>query len=263
MAHRPDASLNRFAVLVTRPAAQAGALVAALRARGARVHVAPMLAIGPVERPPGSDAVALDGFDFVIVTSRNAVTYGLSWLARRGVSWPTGPAWFAVGESTAAALAPEGIAAIVPRDARSEGLLALPELADVAGRRILLLTGEGGRGLLESTLAARGASVTRLAVYRRDKPESAAASLGAFRDTCEPGLRRVALVTSREAMQNLLAQADWLPASDVSLIVASARIAEAARAAGVRQTIDARGADDESQLAALAALAQMPEEDRA
>ena len=65
----------------------------------------------------------------------------------------------------------------------SEGLLALPELANVAGNRIVIFRGAGGRELLHSMLAARGARVEQIECYRRARPVTDAAGLiEAWRD---------------------------------------------------------------------------------
>lgn len=255
-------------VLVTRPAERADALCARLATDGATVHHAPLIAIEPLPATAAQRALAqdLDRFDVVIVTSRNAVQHGLPLLASFWPQWPVGQRWLAVGAATAAALAVHGIAAQAPADARSEGLLALPVLTAIAGRRVLLLTGEGGRGLLEETLAGRGAQVARLAVYRRVPTPGPVAAIDAFRDTLPAAVAagaRAALVTSSEALQNLLGLAPWLPASDVLLVVASARIARQARAAGIAHVRDANGADDAHMLDALHAWAADDNEEHA
>src|SRR5207248_1440663 len=67
----------------------------------------------------------------------------------------------------------------------SEGLLALPELVDVAGKRIVICRGDGGRELLRTALEARGATVVQVECYRRAKPQSGAEGLiDAWRDKC-------------------------------------------------------------------------------
>lgn len=242
-------------VLVTRPAALAGPLCAALAADGATVHRAPLLAIEATEETPALRALVqdLDRFDIVIVTSRNAVQHGIPLLASYWPQWPAAQRWFAVGAATALALAAHGIHADAPADERSEGLLAMPALVQVApGSRVLLLAGEGGRTLIEETLTARGATVTRLAVYRRLATGEARAVLDAFRDIPAAAGHRAVLVTSSAALQNLLGLAPWLPGSDVLLVTASPRTADEARAAGCTHVRDAGGADDARMRAALA-----------
>lgn len=252
-ATEPGISLGGCHVLVTRPAARAGLLCEQLAALGAGVLAAPMLAIEPLPETPAMRTLvqALDHYDFVIVTSLNAVDAFMPLASAFWPQWPVAQQWLAVGAATATALARFGVAAVVPDDATSEGLLALPALDAVEGRRVLLVAGEGGRDMLEKTLAARGAQVTRIATYRRVVVTAGRATLDAFRDISAPTGRRVALVTSAEALQNLLALAPWLPGSDVVVIVASERIAAAATRAGIRHLRVADGAGDDSQLAAL------------
>ena len=80
-----------------------------------------------------------------------------------------GQAWFAVGAGTAAALRRAGIAEVsFPDRMDSEGLLALPALADLRGADIGFVTAPDGRNLLVPTLAGRGARVHRAEVYRRE-----------------------------------------------------------------------------------------------
>ena len=59
----------------------------------------------------------------------------------------------------------------------SEALLALPEMRDLAGKRVVIFRGDGGRELLGDTLIARGAIVEYAECYRRSKPTSDAAVL--------------------------------------------------------------------------------------
>lgn len=248
--------LRGWQILVTRPAAWAESLCMQLAAAGAVVHRAPMLTIEPVPETALQRALAqqLDRYDGVIVTSRHAVQYGIPLLAQFWPQWPTGQTWWAMGAATAAALAAHGIVAAAPDDARSEGLLARPEFVDICGQRILLLTGAGGRTLIDRTLAARGAEVIRLETYRRvDMDDTMPAALTIFRDTTAAPGQRAALVTSMEILRNLLARAPWLSALDMVLIVASERIAIAARTVGVRHVVNAGGADDMRLLAALGA----------
>jgi uroporphyrinogen-III synthase len=66
------------------------------------------------------------------------------------------------------------LSASSPRKAAfdSESVLALPafQAPAVAGRRVLILRGDGGRDLLGDTLRARGAEVEYLTCYHRNGP---------------------------------------------------------------------------------------------
>lgn len=117
----------------------------------------PLLEIGPVDDmgPLQMAAAHLTTYAFVVFISPNAVGYGLSiLLAGRG--WPEAVKVAAIGPGTVAALAACGVTGtIAPRERfDSEALLALPEFgtAAVAGRRVLLMRGNGGRELLAETL---------------------------------------------------------------------------------------------------------------
>lgn len=240
-----EAPLRGWQLLVTRPTILAAPLVARLTALGGTVTAAPLLRTVPVAPDLAAQAAIgdLDRFDTVIVTSRAAVAHGLPLLADRWPQWPAGQRWVAVGAGTAQALADWQLhAEFPPQEATSEGVLAL--LGDVRGARILLLTGVGGRGLLDSALAASGAQLVRLSCYRREADPAAGAALAHFAQ-CPPP--RAALVTSSEALQNL---PDDFP-RDVLLVTASGRIAAEARAAGYAQVQDAGNADDERMTAAL------------
>ena len=71
-----------------------------------------------------------------------------------------------MGEGTARALQAHGVAEVhAPQRMDSEGLLALPVLADVRGLRIGLVTAPGGRPDRRA-VAAAGATIERADVYR-------------------------------------------------------------------------------------------------
>ncbi|PCK30069.1 uroporphyrinogen-III C-methyltransferase [Pseudoalteromonas piscicida] len=75
---------------------------------------------------------------------------------------------FAVGEGTAEAIRQTlNRTAKYPKQADSEGLLALPELDAVDGKRVLLVKGKGGRPVIAHTLKTRGAILDSLVVYER------------------------------------------------------------------------------------------------
>lgn len=124
----------------------------------------------------------------------------------------------------------------------SEGVLDLAELRDVAGQRIGLVSGEGGRGLIERTLAERGADVVRANVYRREMVEFSPTLLRRF-DALPSAA--VLFVTSAEALDAALDQLDGgrrakllaMPA-----VVAGERLREACARAGFKRIAAAASA---------------------
>ena len=217
-------------MLITRPEQQSHGLQAILQARGAEPICIPAIriescAVGSATREVA--ATLADG-DMALFTSANAVTHGHSLLPPRTSGYALG----AVGAATARALQELGMEVdLVPRDVyNSEALLALNGLARerVAGHRVALFKGVGGRELLADELRARGAEVTAIAVYRRACPGPEAATR--LRAACTA--IDAALVTSGEALSNLRemlgsTHREWL--TRIPLVVASERIAEIAR----------------------------------
>ncbi|MGL5372946.1 MAG: uroporphyrinogen-III synthase, partial [Aeromonas veronii] len=155
--------------LVVRPAAQAAELVQLLRQHGHAPLCCPLL-----ETVAGSELPLLPDLlrsaDAVIAVSIHAVHFAHDFLLQTGQTWPH-IEYFAVGQASADAFAAIDITASCPDDPRSEGLLALPALQQVAGKRVLILRGNGGRDLIASTLASRGALVHYCAAYERHYPE--------------------------------------------------------------------------------------------
>ena len=205
MGVQPAGPLAGFGILVTRPARQAAAFAQKVGALGGTPVIFPAIAILPPADPAalGRAHDALSTFDIAIFVSANAVEYGAPDKRR----WPVQLLVLAPGPGTAEALAAVGIAsARIPATTfDSEGLLAMPELADVRGKRVLILRGDGGRAHLGDALAARGAQVDYVTCYRRAKPQSGIAGLAeAFRD----GRIDAVTITSGEGLDNLWSLAD-------------------------------------------------------
>lgn len=162
-----EATLAGLRALVVRPPREADLFADRLRALGCRVHSLPVMSIQPLAADLRRQRLAdLAAFDKVVVVSINAAR-----LASEGLDatmLEAGPAWFAVGEGSAAPLLALDVPVAWPEwDATSEGLLALPALAQVVGDRVLIIRGEGGRDKLRAELVARGASVEFCELYRR------------------------------------------------------------------------------------------------
>lgn len=240
-------------IVVTRPADQAGHLAEALAALGAHPVLFPVLAIAALDdiSPLLDAAIRLDNFDLAVFVSPNAVTKALEViLARR--KWPAGLRVATMGRSSERELARLGIADIVsPRDRfDSEGLLALPELQDMTGKRVVIFRGDGGRDLIFETLVARGATAEYVTAYRRSRPPTDPAPLLKL---WQDGKLDAVTLTSSEGLRNLweiLGKLghSWLRKTPV--FVPHARIAEQALALGL-QHISTTGPGDEGLVAGL------------
>lgn len=243
-------------ILVTRPAHQAGDLCALIEAAGGRALRFPVLEIRPAADIHAVQAglARLANYDLAIFVSANAVQHTLAALAAR--PWPGHVAIAAVGAATARALERQGLrVAHCPAGAfTSEALLELPELQHLAGRRILILRGDGGREHLRDCLVARGAEVEYLEVYRRAQPQTDPAPLlGQWR----AGAIDAVLVASTDSLEKLVAIIGTLGHGllrATPLIVGNARTRDRARQLGLDGSVAvAADATDAAMVAALQA----------
>ena len=231
-------------VLVTRPAHQAAALAQRVAAAGGEAFVFPALAIEPVATEQLDDALAwLAGADIAIFISPNAAEFGMAAIRSRG-GLPDALRVFAVGPGTARALAAQGVEGVITPDGQdSEALLALPQLRAVAGRRVVIVRGVGGRDLVADTLRVRGAEVQYLECYRRTCPQADAAPL---LERWQAGGIDAVTVASAETLYNLAA---LLGAPGAPLLAATPlfapheKIAAAARRFGIANVVATPGGD--------------------
>lgn len=214
--------------------------------RAAARHGARVLALSPWRIAPLDDRAARAALraalaaDVVLFTSPNAVRAA----AALGLRQRGDACWLAVGAGTATALRRVGAHAVLaPTRMDSEGLLALAPLQEVAGRRVGLVTAPGGRGVIATTLARRGAQVLRANVYERIPVAPSPRAIHALQTLA--GRPWLAL-SSGEALGHLLGV---LPAAArkvflrARVLAASERLATLARDEGfkdVRVATDAR-----------------------
>ncbi|HET7203854.1 MAG TPA: uroporphyrinogen-III synthase [Steroidobacteraceae bacterium] len=248
-------SLAGITVLVTRPAAQAARFIELATHAGAECIAYPTLVI---ERVPIDaamrDELTRTEWDWAIYTSANAVDAALAALGRLPARHTA-----AVGRATARSLEQRGVSVeLRPETANSEGLLALPPLREVAGQRVLLVKGTGGRDLLRATLTARGAIVRTLEAYRRAHARPTGEAQSALRAAlARAEVRLVVVVTSAEVLEALL---DLSDAEDLrklrtaTLLAPGSRVADVAAAAGwTGPIVQAATAEDEAMIRALQA----------
>lgn len=226
-------ALKGVGVLVTRPAHQAEPLARLIERAGGTAVRFPTIAIAPPAHPERLDAVLdrLSEFDLAVFVSPNAVTHTF---ARPGArSWPPHLATACVGKASARALEEHGVRAMVPAERYdSEALLALPALQQMAGQRVVIFRGDGGRELLADTLARRGATITYAECYRRVRPPGDAAALI---ERWRRGEIDIVTVTSSDGLRNLhdmLGEGGRDRLLDTPVVVLSAAQADACRRMG-------------------------------
>jgi uroporphyrinogen-III synthase len=217
-------------IVVTRPTASATALKRYARKLGGSVVSLPGTMLEKAGDPKAVKAalVAARSSDIVVFISPAAVKHAFA-LAR--VGFPRTTHICAMGDATARALRRHGVKKILtPIDAKtSEGLLALPELQRLRGKRVTLIGAPGGRDVLIDTLKSRKARVSSVHVYHRAPPRFRRDQFAALENAEAP---LITLLTSEEILDNLRAVLP-LPLfgklAGGELVVSSLRLAMAAR----------------------------------
>jgi uroporphyrinogen III methyltransferase / synthase len=157
-------------VLVTRPRAQAESLCRLLTQTGAEVLVQPVIEILPPDDWAAVDAALdrMEHYDWLVFSSSNGVRFLLErLLVRHGDIRALGQVKLAaIGPGTAEELARYHLRAdLIPEEYRAEAL-AEALVARASGRKFLLARASRGREVLAEQLAAAGASVEQVVVYR-------------------------------------------------------------------------------------------------
>ena len=158
-----------------------------------------------------------------------------------------------VGQGSVRALRDYGVTHVIAPQDRfdSEALLALPELKQTAGWRVVIFRGNGGRKLLGDTLNARGAEVEYATCYQRAKPHQDTSMLIAANPDA-------ITVTSSEALGYLWDMLDSMAKKQlaaVPLFVPHARIAETAHNLGWSEVV-LTGEGDDGLISSLIAWAK-------
>lgn len=169
--HRP---LHNMRVLVTRPKQRASGLCESIaQAGGTALQFALIEITEPADsqsREYARDHIAQ--FALAIFISPTAVEKTLEYLTALAADTRVS----AIGSRTANTLETMGLNIdIVPDGHNTESLLEHPELQAglIAGKKIVIFRGEGGRELLGDTLRSRGAEVFYADMYQRSPPPSA------------------------------------------------------------------------------------------
>ncbi len=239
--------LTGLSALVTRPAAQAETLCAHIERLGGTSIRFPTIAIAPQSAP------LADPCELVVFASVNAVQHGRHLLVKNASMKVA-----AIGKATAAALQESGLSVDYVPEAgfTSEALLAVPELSLTPGMRALIVRGEGGRELLQGELTARGLIVQTREVYRRVRPDIDITARDALETDWDAGgidIVTLTSVTTLDHLREMLSDHGNSLLERTPVLVVSARIGAAARAANLHgEIVLAPAADDASIVGALA-----------
>lgn len=235
---RESEPLHGRSLVLTRPAGENRTFAAELRRRGAAVvALAPFRVVA--RKDPAIARIALRAAanaDVLVFASTLAVRHAFALvpdLLARGVVIAQGPA-------TRDALRAHGVEADMPEQGfRSEDVLLHPRLAQA--RRVVRITGEGGRDWLVRRLRERGVDAADLPVYARASCSARASTLRRIDAMAQPQL----VVSSREALlalPALLGEARWLRLAANPVFVSSDRLAALARGMHCRDVVVAASA---------------------
>lgn len=234
------APLSGVGVLVTRPAAQAGTLCELIEQQGGTAFRFPVLEIIGPEDPQAVKHFSerLDAYDWAFFVSANAVNMALPVILEKR-AWPQSLRVAVIGKRSAEELHRFGLKADLLPESRydSEGLLAMPAMRQVEGKRCVIFRGGGGRDFLATTLRERGAQVEYIEAYRRIRPQ---VDNSALLEQWRAGMIDIVLVNSVESLQNLT---EMLGSDGKSLLfvtpllVVSERLAVAARRLGFKKPV--------------------------
>nr|CBX79002.1 uroporphyrinogen III synthase [Erwinia amylovora ATCC BAA-2158] len=245
-----------MSILVTRPLPAADQLVSRLRQRGSVAWAFPLIEFAPGKQLDilPERLKALKARDLVFILSQHVIHFTRPTFTAEDSPWSASLDYYAIGRSTGLAFhAASGHDVSWPHEREtSEILIQLPALQAVAGKRALILRGNGGRELLAETLLSRGAQVEFIECYQRRAKYYHGAEEG--RRWRNQGIDTL-VVTSGEMLQQLYSlfpdvdRDEWL--LHCRLVVVSERLATLARKLGWANVDVADGADNDALLRAL------------
>lgn len=250
-------NLHNLCILVTRPEPQGRELCKLITDQGGQAVSFPTIAFAP---PPDLQAfqqaiMALGEQDWLIFISPQAVYSSMIHIRNAWPQLPSTVKLAAVGAGTAKALRAAGytVTAQPTTEWNSEALLDLPEFQSIAGKKIAIIRGVGGRELIDKQLAERGAHILTVLAYERVLP---AIDVSNCLNLLKQNIIDMVVCTSYEGVRNLkilLGEAGWFYIKDIPLIVMSERIKTLAHDLGFQTIWVTRNA---SQTAILDLMAE-------
>jgi uroporphyrinogen-III synthase len=238
-------------VLVTRPDPAGSELCKKIDDEGYKsIHLPTIEFAFPKDAAHMKKAIALLGEqDWIIFISPQAVMACVPLILD---AWPVLPRhiqFAGIGKGTSMALAAAGYKAIFPKDEwTAEALLNMPAFQDVAGKKIAIVRGEGGREILEEGLIARRALTTSIIVYRRVMPDIDMTNCIELLKEKQIGIVASTSYTGVEHLKTMVGDSAWPYLQKVPLIVVSERIRTLAHELGFQSIFLANNASHAAML---------------
>ncbi len=190
-------------ILICRPKAQADKLAQVLSNRGWQPIIFPTVEIQPIDLTQKFIPLSknrIQQADVILIQSPSVLTYldqpSVTLLKQSKVI-------YAMGAGTQEALLAQNIDScwVASQGAASEQILNQPPITDLpVGSHIILLTGEGGRAVLEPELNKKGLICQRINTYKRAMPTYSQQQINNILLRAP----EVILVTSVDILKNLL-----------------------------------------------------------
>lgn len=240
-------------VVITKPKDQQPVWHQTLNDAGWETHGLPLLGLETLPETPAQRTVwlDLDHFQGVILISPRAAEQCAEAMDRYWPQPPVGVHWLSPGPGTARVFSecyPQVEVLFPATGHTSEHLLAMPQAQSVKGQKWLLVAGQGGREALATTLAERGATVTRQEVYRRFALTLRDEQLQVL---AAPNV--IVQISSQMALESLTSQVPLVTKQRATLLVSSHRLTQTAHELGWQHLIQANGASLDATLESLAA----------
>lgn len=218
-------------ILLTRPEGSNELLAERLRAQGHEVHCLPLMQIEalPVTEQAKQQLLNLDLYQHIIVTSQHAAAFFLEQAEQFWPQWPVDIQWWCLGQATRERLEAFDIFPKQPTQGHtSETLLEEPALQTLMEQRVLLVSGLGGRTLLEDCLTSRGARLDKLSLYQRSAVNIDGRQLRQHFSDWQP---QAIVCLSGETLHQLARLGDNIGHSyrNTAILVPSERVGEIAR----------------------------------
>lgn len=240
-------SLKGLTILITRPEHQSIPLSQIIENEGAQCIIRPTLNISPPHDITIFKALPeyLNRADKIIFITANAVTCFFKHIEKL----PENKTAYAMGPGTEHVLKKHTKNPIlIPSPPyNTESFLSLDDFKNINDELILILSGEGGRGLLEKALRERGAKIIKADIYRRTCPD---VNLTDDIPNWQSDLGLI-IATSIESLKNLIkltgkSHNAWL--INMPLLVISERVENAAKEMGFKRIITSDNASDKGIL---------------